>query len=131
LGDPYAPEMPLRRTLGTLSLVFILYFSTSGGPHTTETLVHEVFFRLLNDEPLRRGFRGGSFAAWLRVIARNQAIDYALEDAAAQTEEAIAGQEDFLKSYGRRMPKAMWDEHEALARRIDGNVTAATAPIAD
>lgn len=32
----------LRRTLGTLSLVFILYFSTSGGPHTTETLVHEV-----------------------------------------------------------------------------------------
>ncbi|HEY9226636.1 MAG TPA: APC family permease, partial [Gemmatimonadaceae bacterium] len=34
--------MQLRRSLGTLSLVFILYFSTSGGPHTTETLVHEV-----------------------------------------------------------------------------------------
>jgi amino acid transporter len=34
--------MALRRSLGTLSLVFILYFSTSGGPHTTETLVHEV-----------------------------------------------------------------------------------------
>ena len=34
--------MPLRRSLGTLSLVFILYFSTSGGPHTTETLMHEV-----------------------------------------------------------------------------------------
>ena len=34
--------MPLRRSLGTLSLVFILYFSTSGGPHTTETLVHEI-----------------------------------------------------------------------------------------
>src|SRR5206468_11876831 len=28
--------------VGTLSLVFILYFTTSGGPHTTETLVHEV-----------------------------------------------------------------------------------------
>ena len=50
---------------------------------------------------------------------------------AAEWVEAIAGQDDFLKSYGRRMPKAMWDEHEALARRIDGNVTAATAPIAD
>ena len=50
---------------------------------------------------------------------------------AAEWVEAIAGQEDFLKSYGRRMPKAMWDEHEALARRIDGKVTAATAPIAD
>ena len=34
--------MGLKRSLGTLSLVFILYFSTSGGPHTTETLVHEV-----------------------------------------------------------------------------------------
>jgi amino acid transporter len=32
----------LQRGLGTLSLVFILYFTTSGGPHTTETLVHEV-----------------------------------------------------------------------------------------
>ncbi len=32
----------LTRGLGTLSLVFILYFTTSGGPHTTETLVHEV-----------------------------------------------------------------------------------------
>jgi len=42
-----------------------------------ETLVHEVFFRLLNEESLRRGFHGGSFSAWLRVVARNQAIDYA------------------------------------------------------
>src|SRR5438552_10618917 len=32
----------LKRSLGTLSLVFILYFSTSGGPHTTETLVRDV-----------------------------------------------------------------------------------------
>jgi phosphoenolpyruvate carboxykinase (GTP) len=49
----------------------------------------------------------------------------------AEWVEAIAGQDDFLKSYGPRMPRAMWDEHEALARRIDGKVTAATAPIAD
>lgn len=42
-----------------------------------ETLVHEVFFRLLSEEPLRRGFQGGSLSAWLRVVARNQAIDYA------------------------------------------------------
>jgi RNA polymerase sigma-70 factor (ECF subfamily) len=42
-----------------------------------ETLVHEVFFRLVNEESLRRGFHGGSFSAWLRVVARNQAIDYA------------------------------------------------------
>ena len=42
-----------------------------------ETVVHEVFFRLLNDESLRRAFNGGSFPAWLRVVARNQAIDHA------------------------------------------------------
>jgi RNA polymerase sigma-70 factor (ECF subfamily) len=41
-----------------------------------ENVVHEVFFRLLDDRSLRLGFRGGAFAAWLRVVARNQAIDY-------------------------------------------------------
>src|ERR1700733_4117280 len=34
--------MALRRSLGTLSLVFILYFTTSGGAYTTETLIHSV-----------------------------------------------------------------------------------------
>jgi RNA polymerase sigma-70 factor (ECF subfamily) len=39
--------------------------------------VHEVFFRLLSDVSLRQSFTGGAFASWLRVVARNQAIDYA------------------------------------------------------
>src|SRR5438477_6201551 len=34
--------MKIQRSLGTLALVFILYFNTSGGPFTTETLVSEV-----------------------------------------------------------------------------------------
>ncbi|HEY2067285.1 MAG TPA: APC family permease [Gemmatimonadaceae bacterium] len=34
--------MKLTRSLTTLSLVFILYFNTSGGAFTTETLVHQV-----------------------------------------------------------------------------------------
>src|SRR5437016_12822197 len=34
--------MKLPRSLGTLSLVFILYFTTSGGPFTTETMVRSV-----------------------------------------------------------------------------------------
>ncbi|HEV8496201.1 MAG TPA: APC family permease [Gemmatimonadaceae bacterium] len=34
--------MELRRGLSTVSLVFILYFTTSGGAYTTETLIHEV-----------------------------------------------------------------------------------------
>ena len=33
---------PLRRALGTVALVFILFFCTSGGPYTTETLIHSV-----------------------------------------------------------------------------------------
>ena len=32
----------LSRGVGTLSLVFILFFCTSGGPYTTETLIHSV-----------------------------------------------------------------------------------------
>jgi RNA polymerase sigma-70 factor (ECF subfamily) len=42
-----------------------------------ETVVHEVFLRLLADSSLRCRFHGGAFAAWLRTVARNQAIDYA------------------------------------------------------
>ena len=33
--------MKLARTVGTLPLVFILFFTTSGGAYTTETLVHD------------------------------------------------------------------------------------------
>src|SRR6478736_10530525 len=32
----------LPRAIGTLGLVFVLFFSTSGGPYTTETLIHKV-----------------------------------------------------------------------------------------
>lgn len=34
--------MKLARSIGTFSLVFILFFTTSGGAFTTETLVHDV-----------------------------------------------------------------------------------------
>src|SRR5215831_13386544 len=36
------PTTALRRTLGTLALVFVLFFCTSGGASTTETLVATV-----------------------------------------------------------------------------------------
>ena len=41
-----------------------------------ETVVHEVFFRLMSNDDLRKGFHGGDLAAWLVVIARHHAIDY-------------------------------------------------------
>jgi phosphoenolpyruvate carboxykinase (GTP) len=36
----------------------------------------------------------------------------------AEWAEAVSGQEDFFRSFGSRMPKEMWAEHEQLARRI-------------
>src|ERR1700746_2585037 len=35
-------KQKLPRRIGTLGLVFVLFFSTSGGPYTTETLIHSV-----------------------------------------------------------------------------------------
>src|SRR5262245_46503694 len=46
------------------------------GPVDRETVIHEVFSRLIAREELRRSFRGGSFPAWLATVARNHAIDY-------------------------------------------------------
>jgi RNA polymerase sigma-70 factor (ECF subfamily) len=33
-----------------------------------ENVVHDVFFRLLSDESLRREFQGGALSSWLRVL---------------------------------------------------------------
>jgi RNA polymerase sigma-70 factor (ECF subfamily) len=41
-----------------------------------ETVVQEVFLRLLSSEPMRRTFLGGSLGAWLGRVARNLAVDY-------------------------------------------------------
>src|SRR5579871_1367051 len=41
-----------------------------------ETVIHEVFSRLISQEHLRQSFRGGSLGAWLATVARNAAIDY-------------------------------------------------------
>jgi len=41
-----------------------------------ETVVHEVFFRLLSEEKMRRRFTGDSLGAWLSTVARNRAIDF-------------------------------------------------------
>ncbi|WP_226994074.1 RNA polymerase sigma factor [Myxococcus hansupus] len=40
-----------------------------------ETVVHDVFLRLVSDERARRTFHGGSLAAWLHSVAHNLAVD--------------------------------------------------------
>jgi RNA polymerase sigma-70 factor (ECF subfamily) len=42
-----------------------------------ETVIHEVFFKLLSSEDERRRFQGGSVGAWITTVARNHAIDHA------------------------------------------------------
>jgi RNA polymerase sigma-70 factor (ECF subfamily) len=42
-----------------------------------ETAIHELFYRLISDGDLRAKFRGGCLRAWIGVVARNMAIDYA------------------------------------------------------
>jgi amino acid transporter len=39
---PRAASRGARSALGTFALVFVLFFCTSGGPYTTETLIHDV-----------------------------------------------------------------------------------------
>lgn len=46
------------------------------GGADSETVVHEVFYKLLTDPRTRSGFRGGSLSAWLRQVTRNRAIDF-------------------------------------------------------
>jgi RNA polymerase sigma-70 factor (ECF subfamily) len=41
-----------------------------------ETVIHNVFLRLISDAALRANFRGGNLAAWLTTVARNEAIDH-------------------------------------------------------
>ena len=42
-----------------------------------ETVIHEVFFRLLTDESMRASFNGQSLGAWLAAVGRNRALDLA------------------------------------------------------
>lgn len=42
-----------------------------------ETVIHEVFFKLIASGDERRRFQGGSLGAWLTTVARNHAIDHA------------------------------------------------------
>ncbi|HEY3451438.1 MAG TPA: sigma-70 family RNA polymerase sigma factor [Myxococcales bacterium] len=41
-----------------------------------ETVVHEVFYRVVSDARFRQAFHGGSLGAWLGTVARNLATDH-------------------------------------------------------
>src|SRR5579864_4060948 len=74
-----------------------------------ETVIHAVFLRLIQDRSFRESFTGGSMAAWLTTIARNQAIDfrrrYREEPTAPEDAEALADrpETDFAEKAEARM----------------------------
>jgi RNA polymerase sigma-70 factor (ECF subfamily) len=41
-----------------------------------ETVAHEVFYRVLSDGGIRRGFSGGNLGAWIAQVTTNLAIDH-------------------------------------------------------
>jgi RNA polymerase sigma-70 factor (ECF subfamily) len=41
-----------------------------------ETVVHDVFCRLVQSRKMREGFHGGALGAWLATVAHHAAIDY-------------------------------------------------------
>jgi RNA polymerase sigma-70 factor (ECF subfamily) len=76
-----------------------------------DTLVHDVFLKLITEERARRGFRGGSFAVWIGTVARNLAIDHARRSGREQLVEP---------EEAARLAGGCWDGLEARteARRL-------------
>lgn len=41
-----------------------------------ETVVQDLFVKMVSDQNFRENFQGGAFRAWLATVARNRAIDF-------------------------------------------------------
>jgi RNA polymerase sigma-70 factor (ECF subfamily) len=67
-----------------------------------ETVTQELFYRLLSSEPLRRNFRGGSFAAWIATVARNQAVDFLRKQRREVSLDEVDGAEAVDHRFGER-----------------------------
>jgi RNA polymerase sigma-70 factor, ECF subfamily len=70
-----------------------------------ETVIHDLFARLIAREDFRRGFRGGSLGAWLRTVARNQAIDFQ-----RRLRRELATSVAHTESEERGLQTASWEE---------------------
>ena len=78
-----------------------------------ESLIHDVFARLFADEGARRGFGGGSFAAWISTVAKNRARD-ALR---RQKREQVVEPEEIVRltGHGGRDPVMEGEARDLLA----------------
>jgi RNA polymerase sigma-70 factor, ECF subfamily len=88
--------------------VFIVVGSVLQGADR-ETVIHEVFLKVIHSESFRRSFHGGDLGAWLAAVARNQAIDHARR----RSREAPSGVD-----LGREVPDDTRPERAAEARLL-------------
>ena len=71
-GERAVVEQCYREHYGTVAAAIARILTEAD----TETVTHEVFYRLLSDRGLRENFHGGSFGAWIARVATNRALDY-------------------------------------------------------
>jgi RNA polymerase sigma-70 factor (ECF subfamily) len=81
----------------------------SGPDH--ETVVHDVFLRVLTDAEFRARFAGGALRAWLCTVARNRAIDFRRR----RDRELPALEDEYTEVDGRASAGAVEDETDARA----------------
>jgi RNA polymerase sigma-70 factor (ECF subfamily) len=83
-----------------------------------ETVVHEVFFRLLSEPALRLTFRGGSLRAWIATIARNAAVDYwrrqQHERPSGSAEDVLADMPDMCRFDARVEARVMIERFRSI-----------------
>ena len=70
-GDPAVLEDIYRKHFADVVQVVRRYLAGADA----ETVTHEVFYRLLTNESLRKNFEGGHLAGWLGRVATNAALD--------------------------------------------------------
>jgi RNA polymerase sigma-70 factor, ECF subfamily len=72
----HAGERPVLEAVYRAHFATVARAAASLGQADRETVIHEVFFRLLTQPALRAGFLGGDLGAWLSVVGRNHSIDF-------------------------------------------------------
>ncbi len=75
-----------------------------------ETVIHEVFLRLLTEHEMRQSFTGPSLGAWLATIARNRAVDVSRR---ARREDLVSEPLDRAGLTGEG-----WDDGTTVARLL-------------
>jgi RNA polymerase sigma-70 factor, ECF subfamily len=103
-GDRSALEQCYREHFATVSRAI----GTLLGGSDRETVIHELFSRLIARGDLRRSFQGGSFAGWIATVARNLAIDH--QRRLNRETAAVAGREE---------PAAAWEDAAQARVLID------------